>query len=152
MDREAWCAAVHGVTQDQTWLSDWTELNWVASSISSINSFIYFFSDRQRCVKIIRDTIFLTSLGDMICQIAYQKGSNKKIHVKSLAQSLAHSDPNFFLLLRELVDFLPICRCRMELNFRNLRNMDINWNTRSSFCFCMTFANSGIPFKSWFQF
>ena len=28
MDREAWCASVHGVTKNQTWLSDWTELNW----------------------------------------------------------------------------------------------------------------------------
>ena len=27
MDREAWHAAVHGVTKNQTWLSDWTELN-----------------------------------------------------------------------------------------------------------------------------
>ena len=29
MDREAWRAAVHGVTKSQTWLSDWTELNWM---------------------------------------------------------------------------------------------------------------------------
>ena len=27
MDREAWSAAVHGVTKSQTRLSDWTELN-----------------------------------------------------------------------------------------------------------------------------
>ena len=29
MDREAWRAAIHGVTKSQTWLSNWTELNWI---------------------------------------------------------------------------------------------------------------------------
>ena len=28
MDREAWHAAVHGVSKSRTRLSDWTELNW----------------------------------------------------------------------------------------------------------------------------
>ena len=28
MDREAWRAAIYGVTKSWTWLSDWTELNW----------------------------------------------------------------------------------------------------------------------------
>ena len=28
MGREAWRAAIHGVAKSQTWLSDWTELNW----------------------------------------------------------------------------------------------------------------------------
>ena len=27
MDRETWCAVIHGVTKSQTWWSDWTEAN-----------------------------------------------------------------------------------------------------------------------------
>ena len=55
MDREAWRAAVHAVAKSQTWLSDWTELNWwklswkeiniATSSISDINN----IADKRCC-------------------------------------------------------------------------------------------------------
>ena len=31
MDGEAWHAAVHGVAESWTWLSDWTKLNWTGA-------------------------------------------------------------------------------------------------------------------------
>ena len=49
MHREAWRAAVHGVSKSQTQLSDWTELNWEGGSRSSLHctflSVIYTFSN-----------------------------------------------------------------------------------------------------------
>jgi len=46
MDREAWRAAVHGVAKSQTWLSDWTELNWWVivrvSEVYEIHAFISY--------------------------------------------------------------------------------------------------------------
>ena len=35
MDREAWRAAVHGITKSQTQLSDWTELNHASPKVNS---------------------------------------------------------------------------------------------------------------------
>ena len=31
MNREVWHAVIHGVAKSQTWLSDWTELNWTTN-------------------------------------------------------------------------------------------------------------------------
>ena len=42
MDREAWRAAVHGVTKSWTWLGDWTKLNFIF-----IELFFKFYSALQ---------------------------------------------------------------------------------------------------------
>ena len=48
MDREAWRAAIHGVTKSQTRLRDWTELNWsllASDEKSAINLFFSMYND-----------------------------------------------------------------------------------------------------------
>ena len=47
MDKEAWHAAVHGVTKSRTGLSDWNELNWMTVSVhltSEISCSVQFSS------------------------------------------------------------------------------------------------------------
>ena len=46
MDREAWYAAVHGVEESRTWLSDWTELYYFIIFSDCINILLY------KCVRI----------------------------------------------------------------------------------------------------
>ena len=41
MNREAWCAAIYGVTKSRTWLSDWTELKWVDKPWSKMFNILF---------------------------------------------------------------------------------------------------------------
>ena len=51
MDREAWRAAIHGVTKSWTRLSDWTELNWTCMKCAlGISNFLEEISRLSHCV------------------------------------------------------------------------------------------------------
>ena len=39
MDREAWCAVIHGVAKSQRGLSNWTELNWIYELANDFSPF-----------------------------------------------------------------------------------------------------------------
>ena len=59
LDREAWCAAVHGVTKCQTRLSDWTEL------------IVYILSFAHKYFHLLNmfDEVFMHSICNMLVQI-----------------------------------------------------------------------------------
>ena len=60
LDREAWRAAVHGVAKSRTWLSDWTELNWLCVSFLFSIKLQGFFS--KGVIHFIISLRFSTSL------------------------------------------------------------------------------------------
>ena len=74
MDREAWRAAVHGVTKNRTCLSNWTELNWehVESVFWCALKIIFFFQTPSieftqktfvdKCIRVISNTKLTSTL------------------------------------------------------------------------------------------
>ena len=50
MDREAWNAAIHGVTKSRTWLNNWTELNGIDRCIDLSLGFLFYSIDLYFCL------------------------------------------------------------------------------------------------------
>ena len=47
MDREAWQAVVHVVAKSRTWLSNWTELNWIWKILESCSKLVTWVDEGQ---------------------------------------------------------------------------------------------------------
>ena len=62
MDKEAWSAAIHGVTKSRRWLSNWTELNW-----TELNWITIYFENLFLCLF----SIHLSSLLRCFVKILY---------------------------------------------------------------------------------
>ena len=79
MDREAWSAAVHGVTKSQTWLSDWTELNqknikfWKYFVFILVNQSVEIFNYINTILHINSSFKLVSNRGKTNCQNALEQ-------------------------------------------------------------------------------
>ena len=67
MDREAWHAAIHGVTKSRTRLSDWTELNWILTICQALGYFLEINDKRKQLDAISIFMELIVSGKDLVC-------------------------------------------------------------------------------------
>ena len=99
MDREAWSAAVHGVTKNRTWLSDWTELNWHVNHCLCYK-ILCSFSFRTPLMSDCSPSIFAVSFlsPDFQLQIPQRKISVFQLYPLTYIHTFNHI-PNWHLLV-----------------------------------------------------
>ena len=78
MDREAWRAAIHGVSKSQTRLSDWTELNWTTIKCPSTEEWI------KKVRHIYKVEYYSARKGRKLCQLRRCRW------IETVAQSEVH--------------------------------------------------------------
>ena len=64
MDREAWRAMIHGIRKSRTWLSDWTEVNWIYTEKRSLSVTMWWIFTKwpQVCNQYLdEETVFPAS-------------------------------------------------------------------------------------------
>ena len=101
MDSEAWHAAVLGVTKSQTWLSDWTELNWTEQGFSLIfekcfNPMLQRCYGRKICLR----------CGVYVCGVWESVGSSQQASRHSFSRKWEFKEVSFPKLILKVRRFL----------------------------------------------
>ena len=148
MDREAWRAAVHGVTKSQTWLSNWTELRTIYSLLSPLLyagvvqslSHVWLFCNPMDCslpsssvhgifqARILEWVPISFSRG-----VSQTQGSNPCLlhwQVDSLPQSHQGSPTLCYSCHIDNIYMFIICVSASRICFLTI--MDLNWKSATS--------------------
>ena len=81
MDREAWHAALHGVTKSPTWLSNWTELNW-SLKLDESQAGIKTARRNINSLRHADDTILMAKSEEKLKSLLMVKKENEKAGLK----------------------------------------------------------------------
>ena len=91
MDQEAWHAAVHGVAKSQTWLSDWTELNWC--HLNLLLQYLILINHSFSAIALVQKKNALIKNGVQLKDEFMLQPANRTIKTLSwLTYYLCHSD------------------------------------------------------------
>ena len=128
MDREAWHASVHGVTESQSQLSDWTELNWTECSVSGsggvylcfyfvINQWVLYLCFMYLCVCVI----FLFGKGGRLqwYDILYSQ-KRFTFSINSLQNNAYFDRCNFITIQQRWLFYFPLSKIYKHLTLNKL--------------------------------
>ena len=77
MDREAWCAAIHGVAKSQTWLNDWTELSRVL-----LHNLLHYIGRNINNLRYADDTTLMAESEELKSLLMKVKEESEKVGLK----------------------------------------------------------------------
>ena len=97
-DREAWHAAVHGVTKSQAWLSDWTTATSRQRYTAYFHLFVIFVSSLVKCLLKLFAIFIFFAIGRNCCE-TFQYSEYKLFNIHMLCNIFSQSVTCFFLSL-----------------------------------------------------
>ena len=94
-DREAWHAAVHGVTKSQAWLSDWTTATSRQRYTAYFHLFVIFVSSLVKCLLKLFAIFIFFAIGRNCCE-TFQYSEYKLFNIHMLCNIFSQSVTCFF--------------------------------------------------------